>query len=84
MGLKGPLIDDVEHVPLLDPRTVGKRLTLEQPGNLTADFDGVWRLRLRHVFVVNGHSGWLDLDHGHLRWRRRLRLRITFAATQGE
>jgi len=33
---KGPLIDHVQQLALPDTRAVGERLSLEQPGDLTA------------------------------------------------
>ncbi len=84
LGLEGPLVDDIEHVALLDACAVGKCLTLEQPGNLAADFDRVRRLRLRHVLVVDGHRDRPDLDHRYLGRRRRLRLRTAFAASSSQ
>ena len=77
-----PLIDDVQHVSLLDSRAVGKGLTLEEPGHLAADLDGVRRLRLRDVLVVDGHRRGSKLDDGDLRRGSVLRLRVAFAAAQ--
>src|SRR4029077_12705275 len=82
LRLEGPLINDVQHVSLLDSRAVGKGLTLEEPGHLAADLDGVRRLRLRNVLVVDGHGRGSKRDDRDLRRRSVLRLRVALTAAQ--
>src|SRR6266446_4327508 len=62
LRLERPLVDHVEQLALIHVGAVDEGLPLEQARHLAADFDGVRRLGLTDIFVVDRHRLRLDLD----------------------